>query len=145
MSPAPRAKPIAAIDAASARGRVSLRPNPLCEPQRRPRSWRSERRDAIRECRRCGLERGGAADRPAQGLEPTVLRRQRRIGRKLALEFERAHRIEFAVKGGVEPQGGFGFVSHGSGFSILVSAARARARRDMTVPIGAPVASAMSR
>ena len=68
------------------------------------------------------------------------------IGAQVALEFERAHRVELAVEGGVEAENAVvGIVGHGSAFRALASAPRARARRDITVPIGAPVASAMSR
>src|SRR5208282_6706867 len=95
---------------------------------------------------RRALPRSMSPDRQAQRLEPPVFRRKRRVGAELTLEFEGADRIEFAVERSVQPQDAVvRIVGHGSALRVFASAPRARARRDMTVPIGAPVASAMSR
>ncbi len=91
---------------------------------------------------RGAAQAGGGAHR----LEAPVFRRERRVSGELALELERAHRVEFAVESSAQPEHAVvGIVGHGSGSKVFASAPRARERRDITVPIGAPVASAMSR
>ena len=93
------------------------------------------------------LARSVAAHSLAHGLKRAIFGGERRIGRQILLEGERVGGVEFAVEGGVEPEvlgSGAGSIMV-SGFHDLVSAPRARARRDMTVPIGRPAASAMSR
>ena len=83
----------------------------------------------------------------AHGFEIAIFGGERRVGGEIAFESERVRGVELAVEGGVEPEAawiGIG-VAHGSAFRTFASALRARARRDMTVPIGRPAASAMSR
>ena len=64
---------------------------------------------------------------------------------QLALERERAHGVELAVQGGVESEEPIIALGHASALRVLASMARARASRDITVPTGVSVASAISR
>ena len=86
-------------------------------------------------------------NRVAQRRKAPVFGGQRRIVAHLALELERGHGVEFAVQGGVEPQKPLAHlpVGHASALKALASMARARASRDITVPTGVSVASAISR
>ena len=86
-------------------------------------------------------------DRVTQRREAPILGGERGIVAHLALERERAHGVEFAVKRSVESDKTFVEVAvgHGSTLSVLASMARARASRDITVPTGVSVASAISR
>ena len=86
-------------------------------------------------------------DRVTQLCEAPILGGERRIVAHLALEFERAHGVEFAVQGSVEPEMPLVDVAvgHASALKVLASMARARASRDITVPTGVSVASAISR
>ncbi len=102
-------------------------------------------RDPVGERLRRRLARRMAADRRAQRREPPIFRRQRRIVAHRAFEFERAHGVELAVERRIELEDALFIPGHDWLLRVLASAARARASRDMTVPIGAPVASAMSR
>ena len=88
-----------------------------------------------------------ATDRVAQRREAPILGGERRIVAQLALERERSHGVELAVEGGVELEQPVAHVpvGHGSALKVLASEARARASRDITVPTGASVASAISR
>ena len=74
-----------------------------------------------------------------------MFRRERRIVIERALELELLHGVELAVERSIEAHGSSIGVSHGSAFRVLASRARPRDNRDITVPIGAPVASAISR
>ena len=87
------------------------------------------------------------SDRVAQRREAPVFGGDRRIVAHLALELERGHGVELAVQGSVEPEKPLVHVpiGHESDLKALASRARARARRDITVPIGVSVASAISR
>ena len=86
-------------------------------------------------------------DYVAQRDEPAIFGRQRRIGGELGLDLDHAGRVEFAVQGGVkEKRPVFApRVSHARLPSCSISLARARASLDITVPTGAPIASAISR
>ena len=86
-------------------------------------------------------------DRVAQRREAPVFGGDRRIVAHLALELERGHGVELAVQGGVEPEKPLVHVpvGHASALKVLASMARARASRDITVPTGVSVASAISR
>ena len=132
--------------------RQRARRAPCRTPDRRERCGRGrrgrrrQRGDAVGERLRRALAGGRAAGGGAHRLEAPVFRRERRVSGELALELERAHRVEFAVESSAQPEHAVvGIVGHGSGFRVFASAPRARERRDITVPIGAPVASAMSR
>ena len=73
-------------------------------------------------------------------------RAARRAGLEMALELGRRGRIELAVEIRLEARFSAG---HGSLLSRssqrALSAARARARRDMTVPMGQSITAAMAR
>ncbi len=96
---------------------------------------------------------GLLADPGRQLAQPFETLPQRRIGGELRLELEALRRIELAVDVGVQQPGGF----FGLHFSVCTreatamtrtdsaSSRRARARRDMTVPIGTSVIRAISR
>ena len=86
-------------------------------------------------------------DRVAQRREAPILGGERRIVAQLALELERAHGVEFAVQRSVESQKPLAGVAvgHASALKVLASMARPRASRDITVPTGVSVASAISR
>ena len=71
----------------------------------------------------------------------------------MLLDRQHIDRIELAVHVGVEQEGRLGWRGrtwrgggHGSPFpTVSTNLARARASRDITVPIGTPVTSAISR
>ena len=92
-----------------------------------------------------GFDRRGAAQGVVQRLQPGEFGGERRIVGAGALEREHAGGVEFAVERRLKPQGCFLRRVHLLSPNICASAARARARRDMTVPTGACVAAAMSR
>ena len=154
VSPAPTAKPRTAKEAASASARRSSH-------ARRRRGTtvavgggclrrgcrRRQRRDAVGKRLRRGFTRRVVTDRVAQRREALILRGERRIVAHLALERERGHGVELAVESGVEPEKPLAHVpvGHGSDPQGLGEKARARASRDITVPTGASVASAISR
>ncbi len=132
------------------RERKRSRIEPHAPPQGRRRSGsrpdgRRKRRDAVGKRARRGLAHSMTADCVAQRGEPTVLGRKRGVFAQGAFEFERPHGVELAVESGVKPQEALVSIGHGSALKVLASKARARASRDMTVPIGASVASAISR
>jgi hypothetical protein len=87
-------------------------------------------------------------DRLAQSLEPRIFLRQGRIAGEKPIHFNHPGRIEFAVERRVQHEGAI-LAIRGADHAILPSLSiinvRARASRDMTVPIGAPVVSAISR
>ena len=64
-----------------------------------------------------------------------------------ALEFERAHGVKFAVQRSIKSEKTFVDVAvgHASALKVLASMARARASRDIAVPTGVSVDSAISR
>ncbi len=105
--------------------------------------------DPAPELRRCSLVRQPISDQVAQCLRAVTLGRQRRIGRERALELERMRRIELSIEIAVHEQAVVGVGrgrNHGSSvLSVVIRRRRARASRDMTVPIGTPVTSAISR
>ena len=87
------------------------------------------------------------ADRVPKRRQAPVFGGERRIVAHLALELERSHRVELAVEGGIEPEKALAHVppGHDSALKVFASMARARASRDITVPTGVSVASAISR
>jgi hypothetical protein len=99
------------------------------------------------ETRWRGLARQLIADQIAQGLYAIALGRQRGIVGDRALELERVRRVELAVEIGVDEQVvAGGCCCHGSSTpKVAIRRRRARASRDITVPIGALVTWAMSR
>ena len=126
-------------------------PRRMCRYPHRRRARAHRRFDPAREPRRRRFARQPLGDRAPQRLDPFAFRRQRRIVRKLPLEFERVGRIELAVDIGVYEQARIGGRScHDPAFSSssasrCISRRRARASRDITVPIGTLVTSAISR
>ena len=68
------------------------------------RSGGRQRRDAVGKRLRGRFTRRVTTDRVTQLREAPVLGGDRGIVAHLALEFERAHRVELAVQGGVEPE-----------------------------------------
>ena len=70
-----------------------------------------------------------------------------RIGGQKPLHLDHAGGVEFAVERGVQQERAILETGSGHGAvpSFWASSARARASRDITVPMGAPVASEMSR
>ena len=157
VSPAPTAKPRTAKEAAIASARLSSQRGAGTERRSRLEApaQAGELLERTRSAPRCGRQ---APAGPPHAARDGGLRREaprgagiggeRRIVAHLALECERAHGVELAVKRGVEPeqrarrrrQSG-----HGSDLKVLASMARARASRDITVPTGVSVASAISR
>src|SRR5262245_33317235 len=82
------------------------------------------------------------ADQIAQRLHAIAFRRQRRVHGDRAFKLERVSRIELAIHVGMYQQ----IVGHGSSTPrAAITRLRARASRDITVPIGTPVTPAMSR
>ena len=160
VSPAPTAKPRTAKEAAIASARLSSHGAPPKRHDRRGRgcgrlrrgsrrSGRRQRRDAVGKRLRGRFTRRVTTDRVTQRCEAPVLGGEGGIVAQLALELERAHGVEFAVQGGVESQKPLVGVAVGhasaSSLKVLASMARARASRDITVPTGVSVASAISR
>ena len=147
IRPAPTAKETAETEAASASARASnhTRRRKGVGAAGAGRDGRRKRRDSVGERARRGLAHSMTADCVAQRSEPTVLGRERGVFAQRAFEFERPHGVELAVESGVKPQEALVSIGHGSALKVLASKARARASRDMTVPIGASVASAISR
>ena len=111
------------------------------------RSRRSQRRNAVGERWRRRFARRMTTDRVAQRCEAPVFGGERRIVAHLALELERGYGVKFAVEGSIESQKPLVhvLVGHASALKVLASMARARASRDITVPTGVSVASAISR
>ena len=158
VSPAPTAKPRTAKEAAIASARLSSharRRNGTTVAvgargrlrRGNRRSGRRQRRDAVGKRLRGRFTRRMTADRVTQRCEAPVLGGERRIVAHLALERERGHGVELAVERGVEPEKPLVDVAvgHASALKVLASMARARASRDITVPTGVSVASAISR
>ena len=88
-------------------------------------------------------------NQPLKGLYAVALGSKCRISRHTLLHCKRICRIELAIQIGMNQQHGF-FVdqrtAHDTVFPIaLITWFRPRARRDITVPIGTPVTSAISR
>src|SRR6202007_417171 len=111
------------------------------------------RAQARHERGRRGVVLGLLADAGRQLAQPFETLAQRRIGRELRLELEAFRRIELAVCVSIQQPGGF-FGLHFSACtreaSVMtrtdsVSSRRARARRDITVPIGTSAMRAISR
>ena len=91
--------------------------------------------------------RQALADHAAQRLDAVPLGSQFGLGRKSPLQLERVRGVELAVDIGVNEQARV-FVCCGHGLSVpmlAISRRRARASRDITVPIGTLVTSAISR
>jgi hypothetical protein len=81
----------------------------------------------------------------AQRLDARLFGCKRGAVRKPPLEFQRMCRIQFAVHIGVEQQPIVIRCRHLSAPNIAITRPRARASRDITVPIGTPVIVAISR
>ena len=100
---------------------------------------------AVRHCR----GRQPLADQASQCGDPVALGGQRRIGGQAALHLDGVDGIELAVEIGVHQQIRIVVCCryrHGaSGPIVAIRRLRARANRDMTVPTGTPVISAISR
>ncbi len=71
--------------------------------RRRRRRRRRQRRDAVGERARRGFARSVAADRVPRRRDELVLRRKRRVGAHLALEFKPIGGVELAVESRIEP------------------------------------------
>ena len=87
------------------------------------------------------------ADRSAQRLKPVIFGLEAWITGQQTLDFAHPRGVKLAVKRRVQHQGPIfkAATGHGAFLSFSIISARARARRDITVPTGAPVASAISR
>ena len=82
---------------------------------------------------------------PMKGLDALALGGKCRIGRHTLLHCKGIDRIELAIEIGMDRQRGF-FVDHGAVLlMVVITWLRPRARRDITVPIGTLVTSAISR
>src|SRR2546422_10442131 len=93
------------------------------------------------EARGRALARRLLRNRPPQRLDPLAFGCQRRIGGELPLDLERVSRIELAIDIGVNEQARIAGRCHQPPFASSVatrsiSRRRARASRDMTVPMG---------
>ncbi len=88
--------------------------------------------------------RRARADRITQGDEPGVFGGKLGVRREARLESDRARGVEFAIERGVN-KGVASQVAHRPPPRLANSSARPRARRDITVPTGAPIAAAISR
>src|SRR5690349_517064 len=114
--------------------------------------WRHEadrRLDAGAQTRRQRLAGQRRADRLLQRLEPRKLRGELRVPRHARLEDERIDRVQLAVEIGMD-ETGRAFARSTTRHAIFLDKTcsrrpRPRARRDITVPIGTPVTSAISR
>src|SRR5712691_12658710 len=88
-------------------------------------------------------------DDAPQRLHPLAFDRQRRIVGKLALDLERVRRVELAIHIGVNEQARIRRCHVAPpGLSVpmrSISRRRARASRDITVPMGTLVTSELSR
>src|SRR5207248_8506265 len=109
---------------------------------------RQRRLDAPAQRQRRGVLHIGGSDRLAHLAIGGKLRRAGRASRDMLFDLARMARVEFAVHQGVKKD--FGLVASHLGCSssavhAVRSMARARARRDITVPTGAPTALAISR
>ncbi len=101
-------------------------------------------RRARKEIRR-RLARNARPDRRAQGGEPRIFGGERGIDREPRLDLHHPGGVEFAVESSVEQKDRIIAQSHVPLPSLSISRARARASRDITVPIGASIAAAISR
>src|SRR5271170_809203 len=82
---------------------------------------------------------------PLQGIDALALGSKSRIGRHTFLHCECIDRIELPIEIGMDRQRGF-FVDHDWVLPMVsITWLRPRARRDITVPIGTLVTSAISR
>ncbi len=104
-----------------------------------------QRGDAAAELRARPLARHAFPDRAAQRHEARLLGGERGIGGQTLLEFQCMGGIELAVDIGVQPQAIVGRGGHRSAPKVSIRRSRARASRDITVPMGTPVISAISR
>ena len=108
--------------------------------------------DPAREARRRCFAWKLLLNDAAQRLDPLALGGHRRLGGKAPLDLERMGGVELAVEIGVDEQGRVVLRrsrhdrSFGSSVPMrAISRRRARASRDITVPIGTLVTSAISR
>src|SRR4051812_24111273 len=89
-----------------------------------------------------------AAPRGAQLLERRQLRTAGRAAGQMRLDLVDLHVVELTVQIGLQQRAG-GFTFHAglraSGESAFLIILRARARRDITVPMGTPRTAAISR
>ncbi len=101
-------------------------------------------RQAVAQARRRVLPLDVFAHHATQRHDRRVTGCEFGLARNPFLERERARRVELAVGQRVDEKRVL-VVAHDLRPSVAISSARARARRDITVPMGAPVASAISR
>src|SRR5262249_56700942 len=106
--------------------------------------------DPAGEARRRAFARKLLRNRAPQRLDPLAFGCQRRIAGDLPLDLQRVSRIELAIDIGVNEQTRIAGRCHQPAFASSVarrciSRWRARASRDMTVPMGTLVTSAISR
>src|SRR5262249_54127885 len=105
--------------------------------------------DPARETGRRAFARELLRDDVSQRLHAVAFGRQRRIVGELALDLERVGRVELAVEVGVNEQARIRRChAPPPGASVpirSISRRRARASRDITVPMGTLVTSAISR
>ena len=122
--------------------------------RRRPRHFRppsGRERDSISEASVSYVNGQLLPNRAPQGFHAVPLGRQRGIAGELPLHFERMGRIELAIDIGMDEQARIRRrYRHDTppGASVprrAINRPRARASRDITVPIGTPVTSAISR
>ena len=114
----------------------------------RPRRREPDRAgDARAQRRRRGLGRQLVPQGLAQRLDARALGRERRVGGDARLDRQRIGRIELAVDGRMhqQPLAFVGCAGHFCTPIVSIRRRRARASRDITVPIGTPVTSAISR
>ena len=117
-------------------------------PARRRGRRTRQRGDAAAQLRARLLARHARGDRPAQCDETGMGGGKRGVGGEALLELQRMGGIELAVHIGVEQQAVVSHVSllpNVSAPNVSIKRSRARASRDITVPIGTPVTSAISR
>ena len=105
--------------------------------------------DAPAQVGRRRFARQMLAHQPLQGVDALALGCKCRIGRHTLLHCECIHRVEFAIEIGMDGQE-WDLRRSWEGHDVLLPIgldhwSRPRARRDITVPIGTPVTSAISR
>ena len=89
------------------------------------------------------------ADGRRQRHQPRMLGRAVGASRQMGVEAQLRDRVQFTIDGGVHQGAGLGVVDvgHHRAFSRVKARCiswRARARRDITVPIGTPMTAAIS-
>ncbi len=105
--------------------------------------------DAPAQAGRWRFARQSSTDAPLQRIDALAFGGKDRVGGHTLFHRESVGGIELAIEIGMDGQDRI-FVKPGSGHAALLPMAlitwsRPRARRDITVPIGTPVTSAISR